>query len=297
MKDTLLRRLRYAPPQPIGKRIELHKNDFTLFEAIHRHGHLPSHYLHAFSENKSHNALQHRLTKLYNGTTDGAYLIRPPQQFDSFHARYQPIVYDLNEHSKQLLSEQGKLSPFIHRTDPFLHRLMSACVGASIELACKSIRYISRHDILSRKGSPMALPLAMPNQRALVPDDLIGFDYGGHYRFLAVEIDRNTESTERKDKSQNSFSKKLAAYLEVMRNRTYKDIWGIPNLMVLTVTTNVTHMHNLMKHVHQLDPKLSERFIFKALPTFGAHWRVPPVLKDILDPWHQPNDRMFDLTK
>lgn len=131
----------------------------------------------------------------------------------------------------------------------------------------------------------MELPLSKQAiQKALVPDELFGINYGDSYRFFAVEIDRQTESIERKNPEQNTFGKKLANYLDVMKHRTYKEIWGVPTLMVLTVTTNVTHMKNMMSYLHKLDPKLSERFLFKALPTFGANWRVPPLL-DMLEPW------------
>ena len=299
--DTLKRRIRFAPPQPVDKRIDLSDDDLALFAAIHRHGPLPSHYLFAFTGKSNFNSHQHRLTKLYNGTAHGAYLVRPPQQFASFHARYQPIVYDLNEKSKQLLIEHGKISPFIKRLDPFLHRLMSACVGASIELSCtpRGLTYIPRHAILKRTDSPMELPLSQfVPQKSLVPDDLFGIDYGGSYRFFAVEIDRNTESIERRKIDQNTFGKKLACYIDAMKHRTFKDVWGIPNMMVLTITTNATHMNNMMAYLEKLDPTLSARFLFKALPTFGSNWRVPKtVYTDILGPWDRADGSVFDIDK
>ncbi len=295
MQDTLNRRLRFASPQPSNERIILNESDVTVFETIHRHGPLPSNYLFAFTERENFNHFQHRLTKLYNGGAQASFLVRPPQQFASFHARYSPIVYDLNEQSKALIA----LSPFINRADPFVHRLMGACVGASIELACrkKGLRYISRHEVLSKKGRPMELPLSQfAPQKTLVPDDLFGINYGGAYRRFAVEIDRNTESIERRKIDQNTFGKKLACYLDAMRRQTYKDIWGIPGMMVLIITTNEAHMQNMMAYLTTLDLKLAERFLFKTLSTFGANWRVPPILTDILDPWHSVVGT-FDITK
>jgi hypothetical protein len=79
--------------------------------------------------------------------------------------------------------------------------------------------------------------------------------------------------------------------------RTFKDVWGIPNMMVLTITTNATHMKNMMAYLQKLDPTLSERFLFKALPTFGSNWRVPPVLTDILEPWQRADGSVFDIDK
>lgn len=299
MQDTLQRRIRFAPPQPVDKYIDLSDTDIALFEAIHRHGPLPSHYLRAFTTRTNVNAFADRLTKLYNGTQQGGYLSRPPQQFESFRARYQQIVYDLNTHSEKVLRERGKLSPYIKRGDPFVHRLMGACVGASIQLACKAkgITYIPRHDILSRHDKVMELPLShTAPQKSLVPDELFGLDYGGSYRFFACEWDRGTEPIRRKALDQTDFGKKIACYLEVMRARTFKEVWGTPNLMTLIVTTNETRAKSLREEVQVLDPKLAQRFLFKVVDNFASPWRMPPVLIDILEPWTRADGTTFDIT-
>ena len=165
---------------------------------------------------------------------------------------------------------------------------MGACVGASIELACKAkgLGLIARHDILARNDKSMELPLSkFSGRKALVPDELFGIDYAGSYRFFACEWDRGTEPIRRKALDQTDFGKKIGAYLEVMRNRTYKEVWGTPNLMALIVTTNATRMKSLMEEVNALDPKLAQRFLFKTLDSFASPWRIPPLLTDILDPW------------
>ena len=92
--DSLHRRVRFAKPQPKHKRIVIHAADLTISQALHRHGPLPSHYLYEFARHitQNRNAFQHRLTKLYNGTSESAsFLTRPPQQFASFDARFQPV--------------------------------------------------------------------------------------------------------------------------------------------------------------------------------------------------------------
>ena len=43
--DTRSRRLRSAPPPPEGRGIVLSDRDYLMFEAINRHGPLPSTYL------------------------------------------------------------------------------------------------------------------------------------------------------------------------------------------------------------------------------------------------------------
>lgn len=301
--DALDRRLRFAPPNPVVSRLVLTERDFLIFEAINRHGPLPSHYLYEFTkhEARSFKHLQYRLTELYNGDRAGAYLTRPPQQFAGFEARYQHLVYDLTPKGKVVLAEQGRLARFSpKRIDPFLHQLMGACVAASIELTApaKGLRYIPREEILThlkcpaetRDGpKPLSITASTNGQKAVFPDDLFGLEYPGvGFRFFAVEIDRNTESIERRDFSQNAFGRKIAGYLDVLRNQTFRSRWGLPNLSVLTVTTNATHGANILDFVRkQDDRKYHDRFAITAEPDFGANWRVPrTVLFRLLDePW------------
>ncbi|MFI4973122.1 MAG: replication-relaxation family protein [Caulobacterales bacterium] len=301
--DALSRRLRFAPPKPVVRRLVLTEPDYVLFEAIDRHGPLPTHYLYEFTKHvrRDYTHLQNRLTEFYNGSSERPYLVRPPQQFAGYEARYQHIVYDLAPRAKHALAERGTLarhSP--RRSDPFLHRLMSACVAASIDrsAARKGLRYISREEILTHPrcpettrtaSNPLAIPLGRHGARNMVPDDLFGLEYAGAgFRFFAVEIDRNTESIERKNFDQIAFAKKIVGYLDILRNQTYRAWWGVPNLHVLTVTTNATHAHNILDYIRrQNEPQYAGRFGFACEPSFGANWRVPrAVLSNLLEgPW------------
>ncbi|HTU12426.1 MAG TPA: hypothetical protein VMG08_16160 [Allosphingosinicella sp.] len=276
--------------------------DLAAFAAIDRHGPLPTPYLYASTRHlrKDYTQLQNRLTELYNGTHEQSpWLVRPSQQFAGFHARYQHLVYDLAPPARLALAESGGLGRWSpKRIDPFLHRLMGACVAASIELAAagRGLRYISREEILGhpkahrarRAANPLAIPLDRIGERALVPDDLFGLDYAGAgFRFFAVEIDRNTESIERRQLGQTAFGRKMCRYLRLLRSQAYRDWWGIPNLNILTITTNETHAHNMLAWLaKQGEPILAGRFAFSCVPAFGGNWRVPRELFDLLgQPW------------
>jgi len=295
--DDPPRRLRFAPPNPKQKRLVLQEADFCMFEAIDRHGPLPTPYLYEFARTfrPSYLKTQKRLTELYNGDQVGSYLTRPPRQFEAFEARYQHIVYDLTDRAKLALEDRlGRFSP--RRTDPFLHQLMGACVASSIELACreKGLRYIPREEILTHPKvgqakdatNPMALPVGSSK---LVPDDLFGIEYPGEgFRFFAVEIDRNTESIERRNLEQTAFGRKVGNYLEVLGARTFQAWWGIPNLSILIVTTNATHGRNILDYIRkQRNEKYEGRFALSVVPSFGVNWRVPKtVLTHLLaEPW------------
>jgi len=289
--DSLHRRLRFARPQPLEKGIVLSARDIVIFETLHRHGPLPTNYLFEVTKHvgKDYNGLQHRLTALYNGTEQGgAFLTRPPQQFASFEARYQPLIYDLAPKAERALVERGLFARYApRRSDPFLHRFMGACVSASFEITCKErgLRYIGKEEIFASVKCPVTTkespnPLAIPvsastGSRTLIPDDLFGIQYREHlYWFFAVEIDRNTESVERRKLGQSGFGRKIQAYFDVFANRTYRTHWGVPNLRVLTVTTSHTHLDNVLDHLtKQTGP--TDRFLFHAQTGFGANWQVP----------------------
>jgi len=179
---------------------------------------------------------------------------------------------------------------------------MTACVSSSMELTARAtgLGYLSKDNIFTHPSCPAATRdafdrLALPSTidgaaKNLVPDDLFGLAYRGSkpsFRFFAVEIDRNTESIERKNPGQSSFGAKLRAYLEAMKSQSYRLRWGVPNLLVLTITTNVSHLDNLCRSLNALSgPELLGRFLFAALPEFGANWRVPRVKRELLAlPW------------
>lgn len=301
--DALARRLRFAPPQPLARRLVLTEADLLAFAAIDRHGPVPTYYLYEYTKHlrRDYSQLQNRLTELYNGTRgQRPWLVRPQQQFAGFQARYQHLVYDLAPPARLALGERGALGRWSpKRTDPFLHRLMGACVGASLELGARlrGLRYIGREEILSHpkgvraRAAPNPLAILLPGfgeSRLLVPDDLFGFEYpGAGYRFFAVEIDRNTESIERKRIGQTAFGRKVTNYLQLMGVGSYRDWWGIPNLNVLTVTTNEVHARNMIDWLgKQNEPAYAGRFGFAYAPDFGANWRVPKGMLDLLDrPW------------
>lgn len=310
--DALDRRVRFAPPNPRVQRIELNETDFLLFEHIDRHGPLPIHYLYEltkhFRRNKNH--LQHRLTEFYNGDEGGPYLKRPAAQFNSFEARYQHIVYELTPRAKMVLASQGRLGKFpLKRNNDFVHDLMAACVSASIQIGAKEngLEYVARETILSRSGS--SIGIEVPGTR-LFPDDLFGLkgkdEKGDWYRFFAVEIDRNTESIETKTAGvPGKFGRKIEHYSHIIGTRSFKAHWDIPNLSVLTVTTNDQHARNMIAYVEKTQPKWKHKFLFQTETMFGTRlsedadqfWRMPKgLLTHLLDPW-QTTGEPRDITK
>lgn len=302
--DALNRRSRFAGRQPTGKRIVLGERDFAYFEALERHGPLPSTYLYEFSKHLAHNHKGHqqRLTELYNEDFTphrGFYLERPEQQYASINARYQPMAYELTDLGPKALRHHGVPRQMWQAPNgPYLHRFMTACITASIELACREqgFIYLSQADIFSHRKAPSTLaemehPLALPcGDGAIVPDQLFGIDYGGKFRFFALEADRKTETIVSTKAIAKSFANKLKRYRYAFDNQSYRDVWGIPALSVMIVTVSEPHKRTMISQLNHLvpDDKIANRFLFKSKPEFGKYWTVPNIMTNLLtDPWER----------
>lgn len=295
--DALDRRSRFAPPQPASGRLEITANDLAVAGLLACHGPLPSHYLFALAARADFNGFQKRLTKLFNGVVGRpGILSRPKQQFLNREARYQHLVYDLAPEGWRLLA-----LPANSASDPFPHRLMTACVSASIAhgVRQRGIRFIDQSEIWShatcpeatrQSASPLSMP--MPGGRHIIPDALFGLKYPeGGFRFFALEADRGTESVTRSSARQTAFAQKLHSYGQVLAQRLHTAHWGLPNLTVLTVTTSQRRIDSLLAHVGS-DGLSQRRFAFASCSSFGSLWKVPSgLLADLVDqPWRRARD-------
>jgi hypothetical protein len=162
---------------------------------------------------------------------------------------------------------------------------------ASVELAVRGdarLRFIACPEILARapeavraSGTPFRLPV--PSGGYLVPDGMFGIEYRNGeakaYRFFALEADRGTMPLARSDPRQSSYLGKLAAYGEVIARQAHKAHWGIPNLLVLTLTTSAARCSEM---VAKLGTGGSPAFLFKAAEGKALANPVPQLLTE---PW------------
>jgi len=130
-------------------------------------------------------------------------------------------------------------------------------------------------------ATPFRLPV--PSGGYLVPDGVFGIEYKGGdakaYRFFALEADRGTMPIARTDPKQSSYLAKLAAYGEIIARQVHKTHWGIPNLLVLTLTTSAARRSEI---IAKLGGGNSPAFLFKAAD--GKVLRSPlPAL--LTEPW------------
>jgi hypothetical protein len=318
--------------QKSGKRIQLTKRDLEIMRLLSRYRYLRSTHLHALAGGKSHKRFVERLGDLYH---ECAFIDRPEPQWRAINARYMPTVYELDKAGKQMLEQYGvdpdidavitsKYQREIARQFP--HELMICDILASIEIGTRAdptLRFISWPEILARPKMPEAtrnalIPLSVdvsityapPRSgksysfnRPLAPDALFGLEYGAggkkQYRFFALEADRNTEPIVRNNPYQSSYFRKILQYREVIRRSAYKARWGIPNLMVLTVTTNDRHRHNIMRIVDELTSGSGNtHLLFKTMPSLASLENAPLPVGDMLtDPWQRARQPDFCINR
>ena len=312
-----------------GKRIELTGRDIELFELLNRYRFLRSNFLCAFLGGDSATRFKERLGHLYH---DGRYINRPEQQWQFANSRHMPVVYELDDRGEQVLRERGLIhsySPLLKKGRrgayrQFAHELMICDCMASIELGVRqdpSLRFISWQEIVAKApestrkfDNPFAIPVSishtLPRTGAMqhadikvVPDGLFGLEYtrdgSKAYRFFALEADRNTLPVARSDLQQSSCLRKILAYRQISVQGIHKSHLGLPNLLVLTVTTNEPHMVNIMSLVKELAYEgKSKLFLFKTMSSVGDFKKAPePTAHLLADAWQRVGYEAFRIDR
>jgi len=289
-----------------GTRVELTDRDIELFKLLARYTYLRSNFLYAFLGGKSETRFKERLGHLYH---DGRYINRPEQQWQFANCRYMPVIYELDARGEQVLREQGLVqddSPLLKKGRigayrQFAHQLMICDCLASIELGVREdprLRFISWHEVMARApektrdlDNPFEIPVSIsyalpPSGNAhqadttVIPDGLFGLQYtpddAKTYRFFALEADRGTMPVARSNLHQTSYLKKILAYREIVAKHIHRSHLGLPNLMILSVTSSEERMSNLMSLISQLTGgNGSTVFLFKTLSTVGDFRAAP----------------------
>jgi hypothetical protein len=99
------------------------------------------------------------------------------------------------------------------------------------------------------------------------------------YRFFALEADRGTMPVSRTKPGQTSYLGKLAAYRQAIGSGAHKAQWGIPNLLVLTITTSQSRLAEFLRAG---DGGGWSGFLFKVVGARDLHRPMPGLLTE---PW------------
>ena len=179
----------------------------------------------------------------------------------------------------------------------FQHALMICEILASIELASRMVpglRFVGWPEILARapettRVSPVPFRLPLSGDRCMTPDGMFGLEYevtgSKTYRFVALDADRGTMPILRGDKRQSSVMGKLVVYRRIIAERRFKDFWGLPNLLVVTVLTSQARLDELVGRAKCSTP--SHAFLFKAIEERELRTPMPGLL---FAPWQRVGD-------
>lgn len=279
-----------------GKHVTPTQRDLLWFHKLAEHGPLPSLFLLAFSQGShaSEKRARERLTDLFhedNTPDGGTYLARPPQQFRTIDSRYNQLVYDLAPAGWCALERSGMdMNKRSAPSGPWLHRFMTSCITASIELATFArgdLSYIPQSAILARAGTDLRYPvtIAAPEtgyryEKNLIPDAVFGLRYhtenGDRFRFFAVEADRATEPTTSSNWNRKSFDRNLLQYEAYVAGGAYRDHLALTApLLVLNVLSDERRVQRMVDFVAKRYPEGNAFMLFQAWKDFGPVFRPP----------------------
>lgn len=301
--DRLGRRDRLNP-QSTGKRVTPQERDLLWFSKLAEHGPLPSSFLLAFSQGShaSDKRARERLTDLFhedNTPDGGAYIARPPQQFRTIDSRYNQLVYDLALAGLRALARSGQEAAASRApSGPWLHRFMTSCITASIELATlerDDLTFIPQSAILARAKAELRYPVTVTDpvtkwtgEKDLIPDAVFGLCYhtwkGDRFRFFAVEADRATEPTRSSNWNRKSFERCLLQYEAYVVGGAYRDHLGLAApLLVLNVLSDARRAQRMVDFAARRYPQGNTFMLFQVWKDFGPVFRPP-----------EPNFRLLD---
>jgi hypothetical protein len=298
-----------------GKPLALSPRDIEIFKLLNRYRYLRSTFIHALIGGYKIAVIKRLGTLFHDG-----YLDRPAQQWQAINARYMPAVYELGTKGAQALRSIGvAVTPM--PSQQFSHSLMVCDILASVEIGIRAdpqLRLIPWKEILTKMpatGANRENPLELPCQvsftfprsktthqssKPLIPDAVFGIEYKPTkaFRFFALEADRNHEPVMRNTLSQTSYLRKVLQYREIAKG-AYKTQWGLPNLLVLNVTTSEQHMQNIISLVSTLtDGKGASYLLFKPMPSLASLERAPtPDASMLTEAWSRAGFEPFEIHK
>ena len=279
------------------KKIEkLEKEHLDILYPLFVHPMLPTNVIHVLARRKTQQRATTALCRIMKHSPN-RFISQPIGQTRAKNARCAFLIFQLTDKGARALLDNGRISyqeyllwikvSTQHKKHHFEHTLASGYYGASTELGCreKGYTFLSEIAILKREKCPQETrdadnPLAIPYElnggtHYLTPDRFVGVEYGHGASFFAIETDMKSEQEDERDDGGASINQKNKAYRHIFFHHTVKQIFGLPSLQVIFITTAVTRMHNMMDkliRIAEKDGKGSIRpFLFKSFTSLDNY--------------------------
>ncbi len=269
--------------------IQITHRDQEILRHVLRHRLLRSCEIVALAGGSAQQVLR-RLQLLYHH----GLLERPRCQIDYYHrAGSRPIVYSLTPKGSSLLSSDRMFSRATNAESRLFleHAVQTSEILVAIELACQRsgrVRFLSAREILPADKTPSrslrwSVNIDGTIQIGVIPDAVFGLEYldrepSANRAYFFLESDRSTMPLTRRDFAKTSFLRKLLAYEATWKQKLHQSRFGFHRFRVLTVTTNIERVTNLIS-VCQTLKSARGLFLFtdmsslRATDALGAQWQ------------------------
>jgi len=166
-----------------------------------------------------------------------------------------------------------------------------------MELGCKKhgLDYIHHDEVVSKIGTDHFIV----DDQKVRPDLMHGIRYGsGTVRLFLVEIDCSTEPIRSGSKKRHkSIQSSFVQYKKFISGGMYKTALKIESgVLLITLTTNLTHMHNLIAEAGTLFDNGCNYMLFGFIPNFEFYFKPPSPLYEFVDqPWLRAGKEPFSI--
>ncbi|WP_223413043.1 replication-relaxation family protein [Roseovarius aestuarii] len=290
--DSLGRRINFVR-SPKGVYIHLSDRDLKTLSWQHRHGDLPTPYIHkyrylmGYSKSPKTVCTSRRYRDFFHETKtrhNGAYIDWPFQQLqDVFRPNSSFRVHRPSKHAIEALRDADLLRLSTPASSSsWWHDFLRSCFTANIELQCleqPDVFTFIHHDTVINNAIEKVgqAPKFQVAGETFSPDVLFGIRYNEakKVKLFAVEIDMMTESIN-SEKNGNSIREKMRRYQSYIKSGAYKKEFAFGGgFFNIYLTTNYRHACNMVKNAPE-EPFL----LFSWVPYFVFPRRPPELM-----PW------------
>lgn len=289
-------------PQPTGKKISITDMDDTRLMKLHNYGHLPTPYIHAFTESKhvSLEATRRRLNLIRN---EAGLLFEPQQQLETAAFRGNTLVYGLSPKGNEYLKSRGlysEFAPIIGESQHWIHDFTSSCVCASFELAAPDgYSYEPQTDVLGRYDTLLSFPVKFfepsPYKKEstieLKPDRVGQINTPSGKNILTfLEVERSKKQHKYR-RGYKTTERNGLQYYNFIADREYMEHFHNQDglgAMVLFVYWDYGTMIGAIEYLKKVVPNGKCKFmLFCYLPNIkNSNFKPLPILKNLWDePW------------
>lgn len=312
MQDSLGRRKRQRRPSTPTKVMVLTLRDLMILETLQRHGPSTVQFFYEFTKHlaKDFSGLQERLTKLF----DCGYIRRPKQQWNTFHAEGNYIVYEITDKGLAVLPERPRV--ITRDGDHWKHDVALSFISQSIHLAVLQepekyefiypdeasdhLSFALDNSTLQSAADDLKIKLPPNYKLNLTPDRIFGIRYkkSGVTRIFFLEFSRSKQTNKSKSLKKKTHHSMMLAYHAFIGKGAYRK-WFTNNerAVVLHLFNSKGQMKNILEQINEVT-KGTNFMLFKTWNTFGEVFKPPaPKLDLFTEPWNRPGRPPFSLTE